>query len=138
MKTLVLYFIAAIILQMVCLVAFIEISNSVFAVYGKPIVILFSIICMLVFIWLYVKSSRRNSEFILLPMFLALGYSIAFHLAGLMFHGLLRDFDLSIDYMKSVLAVTGMMLLLYAICTLLLYLLKQRMLPSWRPLTKQK
>lgn len=138
MKKLILYFIAAIILQMICLVIFIEISSSPFAVYGKPLVILCSIICMLALIWLCVISYRRNIELFLLPMFLAFGYSIAFHLVGLIFHGLLRDCDLSIDYIKSVLAVTSMMLLLYTICTLLLYLLKQRIRPRWRPLTKHK
>lgn len=130
MIKLVRYYVAGTILQAMCLVAYIVISRSCFPVSGKPIVIFCSIICMLVFIWQGVNHMPSKGGLLLLPVFLALGYSIAFHLVGLMFRGLLRDVNLSMEYMESVLAVTGVMLLLYAICTLLLYLLKQRMRPS--------
>lgn len=115
--------ILGIVLQAVCLIAFIEVSRTSIAEIGKPLVVLLSALSVLLFLWNWLKSEERKI-ILWIPALLAVGYSIAFHLVGLVgFPGLLADVSLSVDYAKSVLSVTAIMFGGYSIATGFLYLL---------------
>lgn len=94
-------------LQAVCLIAFIEISRTSVAEAGKPLVVFFSMLSVLLFIWSWLKNENKKSVLLLIPAVLAIGYIIAFHLVGLIaFPSLLADAGLSIGYLISLFSVT--------------------------------
>jgi hypothetical protein len=114
--------ILGVVLQAVCLIAFIEVSRTSIAGIGKPLVVLLSVLSVLLFLWNWLKNEKRRI-ILWIPVLLAVGYSIAFHLVGLVgFPGLLADISLSADYAKSVLSVTAIMFGCYSIATGFLYL----------------
>jgi hypothetical protein len=120
--------IAGVVLQGIFLAAFILISRTSIAAMGKPVVIGLALICMVVLLWQGVKEAQTRATLFRLPLLLALGYIIAFHVVGVLgFRGLLRDWDFSADYLMSVLRVTIIVFVLYAIGTALLYLLRTKM-----------
>ena len=92
---------------------------------GKPVILVCAVVTMAFLIWQRVRQTRNWRALLLLPLVLAVGYTVSFHLVGLLgFHGLLRDFDWpSADYLLSVLRVTGTVLVLYAAGTVLIYFL---------------
>ena len=115
--------ILGIVLQAVCLIAFIVVSRTSVAEIGKPFVVLLSVLSVLLFLWCWLRNEERR-VILWIPALLAIGYSIAFHLVGLVgFPGLLADVSMSADYAKSVLSVTAIMFGCYSIATGFLYLL---------------
>ncbi len=115
--------ILGIVLQAVCLIAFIEVSRTSIAEIRKPLVVLLSVLSALLFLWNWLKNEERRI-ILWIPVLLAVGYSITFHLVGLVgFPGLLADDSLSADYAISVLSVTAIMFSCYSIATGFLYLL---------------
>jgi ABC-type enterochelin transport system permease subunit len=118
-----------IVLQAVCLIAFIEVSRTSVAEIGKPLIAIISALSMSLFLWGWLRNEERRRVQLLMPVLLAVGYSIAFHLVGLVaFPGLLADADWSTDYAKSVLSVTAVMFGCYSIATgFLCFLLKRKL-----------
>jgi len=126
MKT-ILRSILGVVVQAICLSAFIEISRTNIADIGKPIVVLFSVLVVLLFILVWLKSEGRKQFLVVIPASLAIGYSIAFHFVGLVgFPSLLADANLSTDYVKSLLSVTAVMFGCYLIATGFLYFLLKK------------
>jgi len=118
--------IAGTVLQSLCLAAFILISRTSFAQGGKLVVIGLTIVSVVMLLWYGVRRVKTRLNLFLLPVLLALGYSIAFHLVGVLgFHGLLMDWDISTDYFMSVLRVTSMVFAMYSIVTAVLYLVNR-------------
>ena len=118
--------IAGIVLQAACLAVFIIVSRTSFAAIGKPVVIALTLLVMGVFLWRKVTRVAARRDLFVLSALLALGYAIAFHLVGAIgFPGLLRDLGALADYFVSVMRVTAIVFLLYAIGAWLLYLLNK-------------
>lgn len=114
-----------IILQAVCLIAFILISRTTFADLGKPIVISAGCLSVGFLLWRGVRNASGPTSLCLLPVVLAVGYTIAFHLVGAIgFPGLMRDIHPPYgEYVLSVLRVALALLLAYGIITALLFTL---------------
>ncbi|MEN6544240.1 hypothetical protein [Parvibaculum sp.] len=109
-------------LQGMGLAAFILISRTSVATIGKPAVIGLTVVSVASLLWRSVTQAKTPTVIFLLPALLALGYAIAFHVVGVFgFRGLLRDAEFSVDYLLSVLRVTGIVFVLYAIGTASLY-----------------
>ena len=114
-----------IILQAVCLIAFILISRTTFAHLGEPIVISVGCLSVGFLLWRGVRNASGATSLCLFPIVLAVGYTIAFHLVGAIgFPGLMRDiYPPYGEYLWSVLRVTVVLLLVYGIITALLFTL---------------
>lgn len=103
------------------LAAFIVVSRSSIAVLGKPAVIILTGLAVCMLLWEGVRRSKQMLAACLLPLTLALGYDVAFYLLGLLrFPGLLSGAkELSLDYLLSLLYVTGTLFALYSVATVL-------------------
>ncbi len=110
------------VVQGVFLTAFIFVSQTRIAAIGKPFILVCALVVMTLLLWQGVRRAKDWRTLCLLPLALALGYIVSFHLVGLLgFPGLLREFDLSTEYLTSILSVTGAVLLLYAAGTVVIY-----------------
>jgi hypothetical protein len=120
---LVTFSIFGIILQGVWLVAFILISRTTFADLGKPIVISIACLSVAFLLWRGVRSTNSPTSLCLLPVVLAIGYIIAFHLVGMIgFPGLIRDIHTPYsEYLWSLLRVAVVLLFVYGAVTTLLF-----------------
>jgi hypothetical protein len=112
-----LFGIFGLLLQGVGLTAFMVVSRSSGAAWGKAAVIVVTGFAVCTLLWEGVRRSKGILVVCLLPVTLALGYDVAFHALGLLgFPGLLRDAkELSLDYLISVLQVTGTLLIFYGL-----------------------
>jgi hypothetical protein len=114
--------IAGMILQGLGVAAFILICRTNVAAVGKPAVVGLTMVAVAMLLWFAIKQAKTWVVLLQLPVLLAIGYSIAFHLVGLLgFRGLLRDTEFSPDYLLSVLGTTGILLVLYIIGATFLY-----------------
>jgi len=113
----------ATVLQGAFLTVFIVVSQTRFSAMGKPVILFCALLVMALLLWHGVRRARNWRALFLLPLALALGYILSYHLLGLIgFRGLLSDFDWSsADYLISVLSVTGTVLAFYAVSTVLIY-----------------
>lgn len=105
------------------LAAFMVVSRSSVATLGKPAVIVITGLVVCTLLWEGVRRSKGILSACLLPVMLALGYTVAFHLLGVLgFPGLLSDAKQPwFDYSLSVLRVTGTLLVLYGLLTVLFF-----------------
>ncbi len=101
------------------LAAFMVVSRSSLAPLGKPIVIVITGLAVCTLLWEGVRRSRGILAVCLLPVVLALGYVVAFHLLGLLgFPSLLADARQPwLDYLLPLLHVTGTLFVLYGLAT---------------------
>jgi hypothetical protein len=115
------------ILQSVCLIAFILISRTTLADLGKPIVISLACLGVAFLLWRGVRNASGPTSLCLLPVVLAVGYIVAFHLVGIIgFRGLMRDIHPPYgEYLWSVLRVAVVLLVVYSIVTALLFAFKR-------------
>ena len=119
--------ILGVVLQGACLVAFVLTSRTSFADTRKPLVITLACLVVVLLLWRGVRNASNPASLCLLPVMLAVGYVVAFHLAGEVgFPGLLRDVHSPYsEYLGSVSRVTAILFFLYGIVTVLLFALKQ-------------
>ena len=105
------------------LAAFMLVSRSSVAGVGKPATIVITGLVICTLLWEGVRRSRGILALCLLPVVLALGYVVAFHLLGMLgFPGLLSDARQPwLDYLLSLLHVTGTLLVLYGLTTALFF-----------------
>jgi len=116
--------IAGFLIQIGALWAFILISRTDYAPFGKPLVIVLAIVALGTLLWHEVRKTPSYAPLCLLPLVLSLGYLVAFHLLGLIgFRGLMKDLQFDIDYLWSILGVLVTVSLLYGIATTALALL---------------
>jgi hypothetical protein len=113
--------------QSISLGAFMFIAQTGFADIGKPLVVGGAILVSALLVWAWIRSIKKAIWIVLVPAALAVGYSVAFHLVGVLFFpGLLGDFySPYIDYAFEVLRVTSNVFVLYGIGTGLLVLLNR-------------
>lgn len=111
-----------VVLQGFFLVAFILISRSPVAGPGKPVVVLLALLSVALLLWHGVRRTADVRSLWLLPVVLAVGYVVAFHVVGALgFPGLLSSLDAPFGaYLWSVLRVTVALLVPYGIATALL------------------
>jgi hypothetical protein len=109
----------SVVLQGLLLSAFILVSRTTFAELGKPVVICLAFLSVGLLLWQGVRRASDFKSLCLLPVILAIGYVLAFHLVGeFFFPGLLRDVYLPHGaYLWSVLRVTLVLFLGYGIAT---------------------
>lgn len=120
--------------QSISLAAFMFVAGTHFADVGKPIVVGAAILSSALLVWVWIRSIKRAVWIFLVPATLSIGYSVAFHLVGLVFFpGLLGDFyPPFLDYALAVLRVTANMFVLYVIGTASMVLLNRWMvLAGW-------
>lgn len=110
-------------LQSILLVTFILVSSTTFADLGKPFVICLACLSVALLLWRGVRNSTGLTSLCLLPLVLAAGYVIAFHLVGVIgFRALMRDVHPPYgEYLWSVLRVAVVLLFVYGIVTALLF-----------------
>jgi FtsH-binding integral membrane protein len=105
------------------LAAFMLVSRSSIADFGKPAIMVITGLAICTLLWEGVRRSKGILAVCLLPFTLAVGYTLAFHLLGVLgFPGLLSDaWPPSLDFFLSVLRVTGNLLVLYGLTTVLFF-----------------
>jgi hypothetical protein len=118
-----LFGILGVLIQGAGLGAFILVSRSSIAGFGKPAIVVVTGLAICALLWEGVRRSKRIFTVCLLPITLALGYVLAFHLLGLLgFPGLLSDaWPPWLDYALAVVRVTGYLLVLYGVATVLFF-----------------
>jgi hypothetical protein len=114
-------------LQGTSLLLFVLISRTNVAAVGKPSVISLAALSVGVLLWCGVRNAPDWISLFLLPVTLAVGYILAFHLLGILgFSGLLNDLHSPYDeYFLSVFRVTVVLFLLYGIATILLFMVNR-------------
>ena len=127
MKKLIRFSILGIALQGTSLLVFVLISRTNLAALGKPSVISLAGLSVGILLWRGVRNATDSTSLFLLPLTLAVGYIIAFHLLGVIgFAGLLTDLHSPYDeYFWSVFRVTVGLFLLYGIATVLLFMVNR-------------
>lgn len=127
MKKLVRFSILGIALQSTSLLVFILVSRTNLAAIGKPSVILLAGLSVVILLWRGVRNATDSTSLFLLPLTLAVGYIIAFHLVGMVGSaGLLSDVYSPYDeYFWSVFRVTVVLFLLYGIATVFLFMVNR-------------
>lgn len=118
------------ILQATLLVAFIYASRLDEVMFGKPIVIAFAVGAMGLLLWRAARVTLRL-ELIAICASLAVGYMVAFHSVGfLWFPGLLKDLDgLSWAYIRSIVAVAGVLFAVYTVISMAMWEIQGRVGP---------
>jgi hypothetical protein len=113
--------------QGVSLAAFMLVSRSSVAAVGKPAIIVIAGLVICTLLWEGVRRSKGILAFCLLPVLLALGYDVAFHLLGVLgFPGLLSDSRQPwLDYVLPLLHVTVTLLILYGLATALFFVISR-------------
>ena len=123
--------------QSISLAAFIFVARTDFAYVGKRLVVGAAILTTALMVWIWIRSMQETRWLILAPASLAVGYSLAFHLVGVMFFpGLLGDFyPPFLDYALAVLRVTGSVFVIFALGTAFLVFLNRSIVrlcqPKW-------
>jgi hypothetical protein len=112
-----------IVLQGASLLLFVLVSRTNVAAIGKPSVISLAALSVGILLWCGVRNAPDWISLFLLPLTLAVGYIIAFHLLGVIgFPGLLNDLHSPYgEYFSSVFRVIVVLYLLYGIATILLF-----------------
>jgi hypothetical protein len=115
--------ILGLLVQGVGLAAFMLVSRFSDVTLGKLSVVVITGLAISALLWEGVRRSTRILAVCALPVLLTLGYAVAFHLLGVLgFPGLLKDaWPPWIDYFLSVLYVSGNLLVLYGLATMLLF-----------------
>jgi hypothetical protein len=115
--------ILGLLVQGVGLAAFMLVSRSSVATFGKLTVVIITGLAVCTLLWEGVRRSKRIVAVCTLPVLLTLSYVAAFHLLGVLgFPGLLKDaWPPWLDYFLSVLYVSGILLAMYALATLLFF-----------------
>jgi len=105
------------------LAAFMLVSRSNDATSGKLTVVVITGLAVCTLLWEGVRRSKGILGVCLLPVLLTLGYVVAIHLLGVFgFPGLLKDaWPPWHDYLLSVLYVSGILLAIYGVATLLFF-----------------
>lgn len=105
------------------LAAFMLVSRSSDATLGKLAVVVITGLAVCTLLWEGVRRSMGILAVCPLPVLLTLGYVVAFHLLGVLgFPGLLKDaWPPWLDYLLSVLYVSGILLAIYGLATLLFF-----------------
>lgn len=113
-------------LQLFGIGAFIEVSRTDVGVLGKPVVIGFVAILIVLMIWIGLRSISLRGALLYLPGLLAVGYIVAFHLVGIVaFPGLLDDWSISLSYFMSVSGVALMAFVFFSTTSILLLILRR-------------
>jgi hypothetical protein len=115
--------ILGLLVQGVGLAAFMLVSRSSDAASGKLTVVVITGLAVCTLLWEGVRRSKGILTVCTLPFLLTLSYVAAFHLLGLLgFPGLLSDaWPPWLDYFLSVLYVSGILLAMYGLATLLFF-----------------
>jgi hypothetical protein len=118
-----LFGVVGLLIQGAGLAAFMEVSRSGNAAMGKLAIVVITGLAICALLWEGVRRSKRVLTVCLLPFALAFGWVLAFHLLGLLgFPGLLNDaWPPWLDYVLSVLRVTGYLLVMYGLATALFF-----------------
>ena len=120
-----------ILLQALLLAGFILVARTDTAQIGKSAVVALAFLTMGALL-LYASRALSGGALVSLCFLLAVGYTVGFHLLGVLFFpGLLKDVDWSSGYLLSTLAVTAAVFALYAFASLLAKGI-QRLLPRKR------
>jgi len=109
--------------QGVGLATFMLVSRSSVATFGKLTVVIITGLAVCTLLWVGVRRSKGILAVCTLPVLLTLSYVVAIHLLGVLgFPGLLKDaWPPWLDYFLSVLYVSGFLLAMYALATLLFF-----------------
>jgi hypothetical protein len=120
-------FLVGVIVQTAGLTAFAYIANTELADVLKPAIYLAAGMAVAAIQWQVVRSSKaRKAEFVLTPALLAIGFSLAYLIAGkLRFHLLLNGLDWSFDSLRGVARSTIWVLLLYGALMSVLLLVRR-------------
>jgi hypothetical protein len=115
--------ILGLLVQGVGLAAFMLVSRLSDATLGKLTVVVITGLAVCTLLWEGVRRSKRILTVCALPFLLTLSYVVAIHLLGVLgFHGLLKDaWPPWLDYFLSVLYVSGILLVIYGLTTLLFF-----------------
>jgi len=113
--------------QSMSLTAFMFVADTRFAEVGKPLVVGASMLASALLVWIWIRSIERARWIFMVPALLAVGYSVAFQLVGLVFFpGLVGDFyPPFLDYAIALPRVTGNVFVLFGIGTALIFLLQR-------------
>jgi len=103
--------------QSISLAAFIFVARTDFAYVGKRLVVGAAILTTALMVWIWIRSMQETRWLILAPASLAVGYSLAFHLVGVMFFpGLLAiSIRHSLITLWQCLRVTGSVFVIFAL-----------------------
>ena len=114
-----LFGIVGLLVQGAGLAAFMVVSRSSGAAFGKTAVIVAIGFVVCALLWEGVRRSKGILAVCLFPVVLAFGYVVAFHLLGLLgFPGLLADARQPwLDYLLPLLHVTATLFVLYGVAT---------------------
>jgi hypothetical protein len=115
--------ILGLLIQGMGLAGFMLVSRSSDATLGKLTVVLITGLAVCTLLWKGVRRSKGILDVCVLPFLLTLSYVVAFHLLGVLgFPGLLKDaWPPWLDYFLSVLYVSGILLAIYGLATLLFF-----------------
>ncbi|MGB9287724.1 MAG: hypothetical protein WCC31_03395 [Terracidiphilus sp.] len=115
--------ILGLLVQGVGLAAFMLVSRFSDATLGKITVVVVTGLAFCTLLWEGVRRSKRILTVCALPFLLTLSYVVAIHLLGVLgFPGLLKDaWPPWLDYFLSVLYVSGILLAIYGLATLLFF-----------------
>jgi len=115
--------ILGLLVQGVGLAAFMLVSRFSDATLGKITVVVVTGLAVCTLLWEGVRRSKRILTVCALPFLLTLSYVVAIHLLGVLgFPGLLKDaWPPWLDYFLSVLYVSGILLAIYGLATLLFF-----------------
>jgi len=121
--------ILGLLVQGVGLAAFMLVSRSSVATLGKLTVVVITGFAVCTLLWEGVRRSKRILAVCTLPVLLTLTYVAAIHLLGVLgFPGLLKDaWPPWLDYLLSVLYVSRILLVMYALATLLFFAVNRGM-----------
>lgn len=123
--------------QSIFLAAFMFVARTDFANEGKPLVVGAALFIAALMVWVWIRSMQVSLWLILAPAALAVGFSVAYQLVGVLFFpGRLGDFyPPFLDYPSTGLRVTANVFVLYGIATGLLVflnrLMTRRCQPKW-------
>jgi hypothetical protein len=131
--------ILGLLVQGVGLAAFMLVSRSSDATLGKLTVFAITGLAVCTLLWEGVRRSKGILTVCTLPFFLTLSYVVAIHLLGVLgFPGLLKDaWPPWLDYFLSVLYMSGFLLAMYGLATLLFFAVN-RGFRRTRPHTNQQ
>ncbi|MGD0736879.1 MAG: hypothetical protein ABR976_17235 [Terracidiphilus sp.] len=121
--------------QSISLAAFMFVARTGFAYVGKPLVVAAAVLTTALLLWIWIRSMHETIWLILAPVALAVGYSVAYLLVGVLFFPvLLGDFyPPFLDYALAVLRVTGIAFVMFGLGTVSLVFLDRLMARLCRP-----
>jgi hypothetical protein len=115
--------ILGLLVQGVGLAAFMLVSRSSDAMLGKLTVVVITGLAVCALLWEGIRRSKGILAVCTLPFLMTLSYVVAIHLLGVLgFPGLLKDaWPPWLDYFLSVLYVSGILLFVYGLATMLFF-----------------